>query len=431
MKVLRVGLLVLFAGAVLAFGAVDVWSQSLLEAGAAALFVLWAALAIRNPEMRLQWSPLNWPLLALIGIGLMQLLFRATAAPFLTRVEALKFAAYFLIFFLAAQAFRTRRDFTLLAWFLMLLCFAVSLQGITQHFTSSNDIYWTDAFSIQTAFFGPYVNRNHFAGFVELTLPTGLAVMAFRCVRRDVVPLIVLLTLVPVSALVLSGSRSGIVGLVFELAVLALLVRSRSGRRWKAPRIMAAGAIALIALALIVWVGAGLAIQRFSLLNVHDVPLDRRTSMARGAAHIFRDYPLKGAGLGTLVDVYPRYDTVYDGRLVDHVHNDYLEGLAETGALGGLCGVFFLWALYRESRKAFAPKQAHISMALHAAGIAAIAGLLFHSLVDFNLHIPANALLFLLQVFIATSPPLPPSASRRSNAKSRKEVSIVYEDRPR
>ncbi len=425
MKVLRGGLLILFAGAVLAFGAVDVWSQSLLEAGAAALFVLWAILAIRDPEARIQWSPLNWPLLALISIGLMQLLFRGTANPFLTRVEVLKFAAYFLLFFLTAQAFRTRRDFWLLAWFLMLLCFAVSLQGITQHFTSSGDIYWTDAFNIQTAFFGPYVNRNHFAGFVELTLPTGLAVMAFRCVRREIVPLVVLLSIVPISALVLSGSRSGIVGFVFEIAVLALLVRNRSAARWKAPRIIAAGVVALIALALVAWVGAGLAIQRFSLLSVHDLPLGRRTSMARGAAHIFRDYPLKGCGLGTMVDVYPRYETVYDGRLVDHVHNDYMEGLAETGLLGGLCGVFFLWEFYRESRKAFQAQQAHLSLALHAAGIAAVAGLLFHSLVDFNLHIPANALLFLLQVFIATSPPLPPRASRLRHLKAQREVSAV------
>lgn len=425
MKVLRAGLLILFAGAVLAFGAVDVWAQSLLEAGAAALFVFWALLAFRNPEVRVRWSPLNWPLLALIGIGLMQLFFRGTASSFLTRVEVLKFVLYFLIFFLTAQAFRTRRDFSLLAWFLMLLCFAVSLQGITQHFTSSGDIYWTDAFNIQTAFFGPYVNRNHFAGFVELTLPTGLAMMAFRCVRREMLPLTALLTIIPISALVLSGSRAGILGFVLELAVLAWLIRSRSAASWKAPRVIAAGAVALIALAVVAWVGAGLAIQRFSLLTVHDVPLGRRTSMARGAAHIFRDYPLKGSGLGSLVDVYPRYETVYDGRLVDHVHNDYMEGLAETGLLGGLCGGFFLWELYRESRKAFEAQQAHLSLALHAAGIAAVAGLLFHSLVDFNLHISANALLFLLQVFIATSPPLPSNAARLPHAKARREFSAV------
>ena len=425
MSVVRAGLLILFAGAVLAFGAVDVWSQSLLEAGAAALFVFWAVLASRDSELRVQWSLLNWPLLALIGIGLGQFLFRGSANPFLTRIELLKFVAYVLIFFLTAQAFRTRRDFTLLAWFLMLLCFAVSLQGITQHFTSSGNIYWTDAFNIQTAFFGPYVNRNHFAGFVELTLPAGLAMMAFRSVRREVVPLVVLLTVVPVSALVLSGSRAGILGFVLELAVLAWLVRSRSAARWKAPRIIAAAGVALIALALVAWVGAGLAIQRFSLLNVHDVPLGRRTSMAQGAAHIFLDFPLKGSGLGTLVDVYPRYETAYDGRLVDHVHNDYMEGLAETGLLGGLCGVFFLWLFYRESRKAFQAQQARLSLALHSAGVAAVVGLLFHSLVDFNLHIPANALLFLLQVFIATSPPLPPNAARYGHAKVRRELSTV------
>jgi O-antigen ligase len=249
--------------------------------------------------------------------------------------------------------------------------------------------------------------------------------MAFRCVRREVLPLTALLTIIPISALVLSGSRAGILAFIFELAVLGWLIRSRSAASWKAPRIIAAGAVALTALAVVAWVGAGLAIQRFSLLNVHDVPLGRRASMARGAAHVFRDHPLKGAGLGTLVDVYPRYETIYDGRLVDHVHNDYMEGLAETGLLGGLCGVFFLWEFYRESRKAFQAQQAHLSLALHAAGITAVAALLFHSLVDFNLHIPANALLFLLQIFIATAPPLPSNASRLPHAKARKEFSAV------
>ncbi len=72
--------------------------------------------------------------------------------------------------------------------------------------------------------------------------------------------------------------------------------------------------------------------------------------MFRGAAHIFEDHPVKGAGLGALVAVYPRYETLYDGKLVDHVHNDYMEMLAETGVLGGLCGLAFLWILFREAK---------------------------------------------------------------------------------
>src|ERR1700676_2940908 len=105
MKVLRIGLCFLFAFSVLALGAVDVWSQSILEIGASALFFFWALLIYQKGDTKIEWSPLNWPLLGFLAIGLIQLLFHGTAYPFHTRTELLKLAAYFLIFFLVAQAF--------------------------------------------------------------------------------------------------------------------------------------------------------------------------------------------------------------------------------------------------------------------------------------------------------------------------------------
>jgi len=231
--------------------------------------------------------------------------------------------------------------------------------------------------------------------------------MAFRGVRKDLLPLTAVLTIVPIGAMVLSGSRAGIVSFAVEIGVLALLVRSRRGLGWKGPGALAAGALALLAITFIAWLGADRAIQRFSVLNVHEVSMNRRVSMARGAAHIFEHYPIKGCGLGTLVDVYPRYETLYDGKLVDHVHDDYMETLAETGLLGGLCGAIFLWLIFREARKNFTAEQGHFSRALHAGAIVAVSGILVHSFADFNLHIPANVLLFLLQVSLVTSPPLP------------------------
>src|SRR5271169_4131209 len=112
MKVIRGGLLFLFAFSVLAFGAVEVWSESILEIGASLLFVGWATLVFVDDRVKIHWNPLNWPLLGLFGIGLAQLLLRGTPYPFLTHVELLKIAAYLLIFFLSTQAFRERRDLT-------------------------------------------------------------------------------------------------------------------------------------------------------------------------------------------------------------------------------------------------------------------------------------------------------------------------------
>jgi O-antigen ligase len=167
-------------------------------------------------------------------------------------------------------------------------------------------------------------------------------------------------------------------------------------------------------LAMAAWVGADRAISRVSSLKSPEVTLARRISMARGAAHIFLDHPIIGCGTGALVDVFPAYETAYDGKLVDHVHNDYLETLAETGLVGGLCGALFLGLLYRQAVKSFLAEQGHFSRALHAGAIAAVSGILLHSLVDFNLQIPANMLLFLVQAALATAPALPSnSASAR------------------
>ena len=420
MKAIRTGLLLLFAFSVLAFGSVEVWSESILEIASGALFVGWAAIVLFNPGVRIERSPLIWPIIGLIVMGGAQLLLRATPYPFLTHVEILKLVAYLLVFFLSTQVFRERRDLNNVVWFLMFLCFFVSLLGIVQHFTSEAKIYGLRTLTAGGDPFGPFVNRNHFAGFVELTLPAGLAMMIFRGLRRDMFPLAGLLTIVPLSAMMLSGSRGGIVSFAFEIAVLMLLARSL--RTAQGSRLVALAMVGFAALALIVWLGAGKAIERFSVLHPGDVTLSRRATMARGAAHIFFDHPIAGAGLGSLVAVYPRYETFYDGKIVDHVHNDYMELLAETGILGALFGLAFLWILFREGRRCFAAEQGHLSRAIHAGAIAAICGLLLHSLVDFNLHIPSNALLFLLQVHLATTAPLPSqgvATRRRTRVRER------------
>lgn len=416
MKILRIGLIALIAFGVLSIGAVDVWSQSILEIGAGLLLVWWAALGCFDPKKPIRWSALNWPLLGFIAIAGLQLLFRGTASVFLTRREILRWVTYFIAFFLVQQAFRSRRDWLRLAWFLVMFCFAVSLFGIVQHFTSTNEIYWMHSLKTDVQPFGPYVNRNDFAGFVELTLPIGLALLIFRGVHKDLIPLLTLLTIVPLSAVILSASRGGIVSVAAEIGILLLLAAKRRGL-WQSrntSRNLAIGLAAVVAAGFVAWVGAGRAVQRFSQLSHPEVTMARRVSMARGAWHIFLAHPITGCGLGALVDVFPLYETDYDGRIVDHVHDDYLEALAEAGIAGAVCGICFLWLLYRGAKRSYQPEQGQFSRALHAGAIAAVCGLLLHSFVDFNLHIPANALLFLVEVAIATGPPLPAASRPRA-----------------
>ncbi len=404
MKILRIGLFILFAFSVLAFGTVEVWSQSVLEIGAGILFLWWALVVFRDPEATIQWNPLIWPILGVLIIGFVQLFLGVTPYRYFTQLELLRFGAYLILFFLSVQAFRTRSDLKKLAWFLILLCFGVSLFGIAQHFTSEGSIYWVRPLRAGGDPFGPYVNRNHFAGFVELTLPIALAMLVFRGIQRDLYPLVGLLAIVPAGALILSGSRGGIVSFAFEIAVLWILARTRTSP--DRPRFVGIAIVVFAAMALIVWLGAAKALERFASLHIGEVTMSRRVSMIRGATHIFLDHPIDGVGLGALVAVYPRYETLYDGKLVDHVHNDYIEMLAETGLLGGICGLAFLWILFRQARTCYAAEQGHFSRALHAGAMAGLCGILLHTFVDFNLHIPSNSLLFLVMAHLATTPPV-------------------------
>lgn len=418
MRALRISLCVLLTFAVASFGAVEVWSESIVEIGAAILLVAWACIALIRGGEEVHWNPLNWPLLAFCGVGVVQLLFHATAYSFLTRAELLRAIACCIFFFLSTQAFRSRSELQGLAWFLMLLCFAVSMLGIAQYFTAGSRIYWMRSITVGIQSFGPFVNRNHFAGFVELTLPTGLALVMLRGLKREQVPLVVLLTLVPISAVVLSSSRAGIICVGFEICALAAFRLSR--RSVDTLRVAPLAIAVVVGIALIGWVGAGNAVGRFLPARGSGLGPGKRVAMTRGAVDIFLAHPISGSGLGTMVAVYPRYETDYDGRIVDHVHDDYAEALAETGLLGGACGVAFLLMLFLGAKKSYLADQGQFSRALHAGAIAAVGGLLLHTFVDFNLHILSNALLFLLQVSLVTVPGV--ASGKNSSSRTRERI---------
>lgn len=109
---------------------------------------------------------------------------------------------------------------------------------------------------------------------------------------------------------------------------------------------------------------------------------------------LWRDFPLLGVGLGNFQEVFPRYQPPAAGYYIyDYTHNDYLQFLAETGLIGSIllvwCIAGVLW------RAAHSWSQVAGEQRLWLAGVlTGIVAMLLHSLVDFNLHIPANALLF-------------------------------------
>jgi putative inorganic carbon (hco3(-)) transporter len=219
-------------------------------------------------------------------------------------------------------------------------------------------------------------------------------------------PLVTLFTLLPIGALFLAASRGGIISFSAEVGLLIVLILAR--RREK--KVVVAGAMILaLAVILVSWLGIGRALDRFAAYKKLETSEGRRVEMVHDSMHIFQDHRVLGSGLGTLQEVFPLYETVYDGFIVNHSHNDYVEALAETGLIGSLCGLIFLVMLFWKSWKILSVEGDPRSFAYHMGAVVACLGILVHAGVDFNFHIPSNALLFLLQAALATSsfPALP------------------------
>lgn len=404
MSAIRIGTCSLLAFAVLADGAVPGWSTAVLEIGVALLFVLWGFVTVRQRQLDVRSNWLYLPVFGLIAFCMVQKFFGLSVYPYATKIELLKWIAYFALAFLAVETFRTPAQSKGLAVFLLSFGFLVALFAIAQHYTFNGKLYWFVPLPQSSEPFGPFVDRDHFAGFIELTAPFGLATLFDGTWRTEKAALVALFTAVPIAALLLCGSRGGIVGFAFaSLFLIFVLRRPNIGIR----QLFAFASLIILCGLLVLWFGASTTMQRFETLTVSDISRDQRVSMDRDTWKIFLDHYSTGTGLGTLETVFPRYETSYTERIVDHAHNDYLELLAETGIIGGILGLVFIVLLFHQGFANLKSRQRQSDHFFYAGALAACSALLLHSFVDFNLHVPANALLFLLLATLA-------SADRRS-----------------
>jgi O-antigen ligase len=399
-KLIRIGICALVVFGVASHGAVEDWARAVLEIGAALLFLGWAVRAYLTRENQLVVSPLLLPLVCLLLISLGQWLVHLTASSYGTRMELQLLLADILLLFLAAQSFRTLEDWRGFIWFVMSFGFLVAIFGILQHLTFNGKLYWFREMHYGGIPFGPYANRNHFAGFVELVIPVSLVPLVLGKVRRERWFLVSLFAVVPIGALFLAASRGGIISFAVELGflVLWLIVRRTVGKH-----LLSGGAILLLAFLMVSWLGVQQLVERFSSLQSLEVTGGKRAAMRTDTWHIFLNHPWTGTGLGTLQTVFPLYETLYDGKIVNHTHNDYLEGLAETGIVGGFCCVWFLGVLFFDSLRRLSQTNGTFVSTIQLSALVACLGFLTHALFDFNLHIPANLLLFFLLANLATS----------------------------
>ena len=248
---------------------------------------------------------------------------------------------------------------------------------------------------------GTFVNRNHFADYLAMTLPCGAALWIAGLRRapakqrwflrtfggegsRNLIVLLALL--IGLAGLWVSFSRAGI-----ALGVAAVGATVWLGTRFRPPTIRfvivaLALAIALIPLAQL---GADTLWERFERSTDDFSSPGNRGTVWGDTLDLARAFPVLGSGFGTFAAIYPKYRSPEVRFLYIHAHNDLLQFFAEGGAVGGIL-LLSLVALL--SRRLFAALRGELGTLGIGAGVGLSAALL-HALIDFNFHLPANAAL--------------------------------------
>ena len=310
----------------------------------------------------------------------------------------------------AAPALRDRRLLLRATVAIVTGATGVAVYGLVARLVFGDKLY--GVWSVPTVSpFGPFVSKNHFAGYVELAalmavgLATGLAEEARRdsgwlswieSRRAKWVVLAWGAALVLVLTVLVSLSRGGVVSLSAGLGFF-LLVRLWARRSKLSPRGL------LVVLSLTALAAVTVASLLPSEARARVVSLGAVTSEASGSYRlaVWRDTtrliassPLVGSGFGAYEDALRRFRTAAGEVAVEHAESDVLEAIAEGGLLGAF-GMLALagFALLCGLRAARGEEQ-RLKRALATGALAAVFALAVHSLFDFNLHLPSNALLF-------------------------------------
>lgn len=395
---------VILIAAPLGFGATSTLASLLLVAAAWLLLLFWLAERVYAGNLPLFTHPVAAPVALLLGFTAMHWAVKISVAPVATELEWLRWVGYVALGIVGVSCFDTPQRLRGLAAALAVAGCAIALLGITQYLTSSGKLYWVWELENGGRLFGPYVNRNHFAGLMELWCPLalGMALLPQNSLPRRW--FWAALALVMGAAVVLSGSRGGALSLAVVVVAFTLLITAqRGGRRAVLGLLIAMVLVAGIVLAL----DQGEALERYkNILRPHQVQQEEaaayRLAAWRDTLVLFRHNWAIGSGLDTFATLFPGVRSFATDKIWTHAHNDFLQFLAETGLVGGALGMWVLAAGGTESVRNLKRTSGTATGAILAGVASGCVGFLTHGWLDFNFHIPANAASFAVLAAVLT-----------------------------
>lgn len=385
--ILEIILFTVLAGSVLFFGAVYPW----ISMTAAAVLFLTALLRVSVFSVFFQFSSNLQKISGLFLIFLFVHTFFISINPYESFFQLLHWLAY-LVLFLILQKLNPEVLKRLL-FGLVMVGAATAVYGLWEVFSGQERVLWKVKSDYAGFVTGTYINRNHFAGFLELMLGVGCGFFLKYLSQKRLLKAVAMsfLCLVMLLALFKSGSRMGSFSfLAAFFAGFLLLLRGKKKFRviFSVPLLIALGF-------LLVTAGSGSLVMK-RLEDVGGVSFLGRWSVWQDTLMMLKDYWFQGIGLGNFRWLFPFYQSAQNPLAWEHTHNDYLELLVTLGLPMFLAMMTFLGlALFRAFSDLFKTNAESENFFLRWGMLVALASFLSHGLADFNFAIPANAMLFM------------------------------------
>ncbi len=392
----------------LATGAVRTPDFLILQGLTLGVVALWGLRFWLHQRPQLLWPPICWAVVAfaLYAIGR----YLTADIEYVARREMLHVLVYAFLFLAIVNNLHRQESVQLIIFTLVFLATAISFYAIYQFLTDSNRVwhYVVPPFGHRAS--GTYISPNHLGGFLEMLLPLGLAYTLVGRLKPVAKVFLGYAALVLVAGIAVTVSRG--TWMAASVALLLLFGVLLFHRNYRLP--------ALVLLAVVVGAGAFFVPRTFpferrlkQLFTQGKVNDDLRFALWEPAFRVWQENVWWGAGPAHFDYRFRKYRPDDVQKQPDRAHNDYLNTLADWGAVGTALvasawvllwvGVVKTWRFVRGTPNDLGGKKGSNKFAFVLGASLGLIAILVHSVVDFNMHIPANAILAITLMALLSS----------------------------
>ena len=367
----------------IARGAVRIWAYGPIYILTLLMLIFWVFNIAKEKEIRIKRTPIDMPILLFAIISLISII--NSKYIYGSIMEIVKFVILALIFYIVVNFIKGERKIKRMLNIILAIGTGVALFGILQYLGVIDKSWWDNAMFLSAT----YVNHNHFAGLMELVIPLSLGmVLSEKDIGKR--SLYIYAFLIMASAFLLSMSRGG----WFSLSVALLFMTFFILRKGKARFIFFMSILLLITIGIFVFNATETNLLSSRLSSYGELDFGGRLEIWKGTAGIIKNNWFLGTGPGTFIYNFPKYRPIGLTRLINYAHSDYLQIFSELGIFTLGLMIYIIFTIIKKSIQTHSVATLSFKRWISISLATGILSLAIHSIGDFNLYIPANAILF-------------------------------------